>query len=155
MSLDRPVGAAGCGEGLIASTRGHQTLPHPADVTIEAWGPTREACLAEAVIGLAASFADVSGARAVHTVASDLTAASDSDRLAAALDEVIYLLDTQGLIPVSAHVDAGPETLRLTMRMASIADVTVIGAAPKAVALSGLGFNRSPNQWRCRATIDV
>jgi SHS2 domain-containing protein len=124
-------------------------------MTIEAWGPTREACLAEAVMGLVNSFADLSGAHAVSTVASDLPATDDGDRLVAALDEVIYLLDTQGLIPLSADVDIGPQTLRLTMRVTSIADTELIGAAPKAVSLSGLEFRRTSNEWRCRATIDV
>ena len=41
-----PAGAAGSGEGV--TERGHRTVPHPADTTIEAWGPTRGACLAEA-----------------------------------------------------------------------------------------------------------
>jgi SHS2 domain-containing protein len=124
-------------------------------MTIEGWGPTREACLAEVVMGLVNSFADVSGARAVDTVASDLPATDDGDRLLAALDEVIYLLDTQGLIPLSADIDIGPQTLRLAMRVTSIADVKLIGAAPKAVSLSGLDFGRAGDEWRCRATIDV
>ncbi|WP_237761621.1 archease [Mycobacterium kyorinense] len=130
-------------------------MPHPADVTIEAWGPTREACLAEAVVGLAASFVDLSDARPVDTVSLDVAAADDEDRLVAALDQLIYLLDTQGVIPTSADVDIGAQTFRLTMSVASLADVTPIGASPKAVALSGLEFRRTGNQWRCRATIDV
>jgi SHS2 domain-containing protein len=157
------AGAVGCGERLTGPTNGpesgpksgHRTLPHPADITIEAWGPTRETCLAEAVIGLAASFADFSDAPTAQTVVSDLTATNDGDRLVATLDELIYLLDTQGLIPVSADVDIGPQALRLTMQMASMADVQLIGAAPKAVAFSGLEFSQSGNEWRCRATIDA
>lgn len=134
---------------------GHRTVPHPADVTIEAWGPTREVCLAEAVVGLAASFVDLSDARPVDTITLDLAAADDEDRLVAALDQLIYLLDTQGVIPLSADVDIGAQTFRLTMPVASIDEVTPIGASPKAVALSGLEFRRTGNEWRCRATIDV
>lgn len=140
---------------MTVRQRGHRTVPHPADVTIEAWGPTREVCLAEAVSGLVESFADLSRARAVDTVASDLPATDDGDRLMVALDEVIYLLDTQGLVPLTADVDIGPQTLRLTMAVASIADAELIGAAPKAVSLSGLECKRTGNEWRCRATIDV
>jgi SHS2 domain-containing protein len=130
-------------------------VPHPADVTIEAWGPTREACLAEAVSGLTESFADRSNAQAADTVALDIAAEDDEERLVAALDQLIYLLDTQGFIPLSVDVGIGPQTLRLTMSGTSINNVELIGASPKAVALSGLEFKRVGNGWRCRATIDV
>jgi hypothetical protein len=43
------------------ATRGHRKALHPADLRIEAWGPTREDCIAEAVRGLAGSFAVVAG----------------------------------------------------------------------------------------------
>lgn len=137
------------------SDRGHRTLPHPADITIEAWGPTREACLAEAVAGLTASFVDISEAAPLRTVTSELPVTNDRDRLVAALDELIYLLDTQGVIPLAADVEVDSETLRLTMAVASINDVTLVGAVPKAVALSGLEFDRRGSEWRCRATIGV
>lgn len=146
---------AGRGEGLTAPERGHRTLPHPADITIEAWGPTREACLAEAVVGLTDSFVDVSNAAPLRTITSELAATNDSDRLAAALDELIYLLDTEGVVPLDAKVDIDAETLRLTMPVAPLTDVTLIGAAPKAVALSGLELSHTGNHWRCSATIDV
>ncbi|EUA50426.1 hypothetical protein I553_9308 [Mycobacterium xenopi 4042] len=73
----------------------------------------------------------------------------------AALDELIYLLDTEGVVPLSAEVNIDSDTMRLTMPVASLSDVRLIGAVPKAVALSGLEFNHSGNEWRCRATIDV
>ncbi|WP_232315655.1 archease [Mycobacterium celatum] len=95
-------------------------MPHPADVTIEAWGPTREACLAEAVVGLAASFVDLSDATPVDTVTLEMAADDDEDRLVAALDQLIYLVDTQGVVPLRADVDIGAQTFRLTVSVASI-----------------------------------
>ena len=47
--------------------RGHRTVPHTADLRVEAWAPTREACLAEAVRGLVDRFAVVAAARTRHT----------------------------------------------------------------------------------------
>lgn len=135
--------------------RGHRTLPHPADITVEAWGPTRDACLAEAVMGLTESFVDVSDAAPLRTVTSEVAATSNSDRLVAALDELIYLLDTQGVVPLGAEVELDSERLRLTMPVASLSDVTPVGAAPKAIALSGLEFSHTGTHWRCRVTIDV
>jgi len=153
-----PAGTAGCGEGLTASDRGHRALPHPADITVEAWGPTREACLGEAVMALTDSFVDVTNATnaaPLRTITSELAATNDSDRLVAALDELIYLLDTQGVVPLGAEFEIESETMRVTMPVASLSDVTLIGAAPKAIALSGLEFSHTGNEWRCRATIDV
>ncbi len=44
--------------------RGHRNVPHTADLRIEAWGPTREDCIAEALRGLVESFAEMHGAGA-------------------------------------------------------------------------------------------
>ena len=155
MPQSRPTRAAWCGEGVTVAARGHRTVPHPADVTIEAWAPTRDACLAEAVIALVDTFADTTHASSSDVVVSELTARTDGDRLIAVLDQLIFLLDTEGLIPLAADVDVEPETVRLRMRVTSIDDAEPIGAAPKAVALSGLTFGGVGDQWICRATIDV
>ena len=65
------------------SGRGHRTVPHTADLRVEAWAPTREECLAEAVRGLVDSFAVV--ARGLvrrtaerHLAASDVAVAAGS-----------------------------------------------------------------------------
>jgi hypothetical protein len=49
---------------------GHRTLPHTADIRIEAWAPGREQCIAEAVRGMVDTFADTSrhGETAVREV---------------------------------------------------------------------------------------
>jgi SHS2 domain-containing protein len=139
----------------VTDDRGHRTVPHPADVTIEAWGPSREACLAEAVMALADSFVDATGASPSDTVVADLAARDDHDRLVAVLDQVIFLLDTEGVVPLGVDVEVGSATVQLRMPVASINDVESVGASPKAVALSGLAFDRVGDQWRCRTTIDV
>ena len=41
--------------------RRHRKALHPADLHIEAWGPTREECIAEAARGMVDSFAVVAG----------------------------------------------------------------------------------------------
>ena len=45
----------------MRAARGHRTVPHTADLRIEAWAPTREECMAEAARGLVGSFAAVAG----------------------------------------------------------------------------------------------
>src|SRR5690606_13328990 len=102
----RPPGPAGCGEGMTA--RGHRAVEHTADVRVEAWGPTREDCLAEAVAGLVATFADTAGAAPMETITTRLDATADADLLAAVLDEVIYLLDAHSVVPCGAELTPGP-----------------------------------------------
>ena len=83
---------------------GHRSVPHTADLRIEAWGRTREDCIAEAVRGLVESFADISGTRYQHATEHHLDASSDADLLAAAVEEVIYRLDSDGTIPAEVEV---------------------------------------------------
>jgi SHS2 domain-containing protein len=141
--------------GPEADARGHRSVPHTADIRIEAWAPTRDACIAEAVAGLVASFADTVGAHPVRTATTDLTAGSDADVLVEALDEVIYLLDTQGAVPVDTDVAPGSDGPRVRLHLTPVADVVTIGAAPKAVTLHDLRFDRVDGGWFCAVTIDV
>lgn len=71
-------------------------MPHTADLRIEAWAPTRDGCIRQAVLGTVESFLDLESAHAVHTRLRRLTADRDDDLLVAVLEEVIYLLDTVG-----------------------------------------------------------
>ncbi|EWM19133.1 archease [Kutzneria sp. 744] len=135
--------------------RGHRELPHTADIRIQAWGPTQESCLSEAVAALVATFADVSGAREQRCVEFDLGADTEEEALLGTLDEVIYLLDTQDVVPLGADVERGAARLRVRMPVARVQDVDIVGAAPKAVALHGLRFSHETGAWRCAVTIDV
>jgi SHS2 domain-containing protein len=138
-----------------AGERGHRRLPHTADTRIEAWAPTRETCLAEAVRGLVASFVEIAGARPMRTATVDLTADSDADTLVQLLDEVIYLLDTQGEVPIGTEVVPGPDGPAMRLHLAPVADTRPIGAVPKAVTLHDLRFGRTDGGWSCTVTIDV
>jgi SHS2 domain-containing protein len=53
---------------------GHRTVPHTADLRIEAWAATREECLAEAVRGLVGSFAAVAGVQPCRRASRPVTA---------------------------------------------------------------------------------
>ena len=136
---------------------GHRSVPHTADLRIEAWGATREDCIAEAVRGLVESFADVSGAVRYHTVEGHLAAGSDADLLAAAVEEVIYRLDTSGEVPVAVEVGrAADGGIALALRAVDASTVEFTGAAPKAASLSGLACAPdAAGRWSCAVTIDV
>ena len=141
----------------VGSDHGHRSVPHTADLRIEAWGPTREDCIAEAVRGLVESFAQVSAAVSQHAGERHLTADSDADLLAAAVDEVIYSVDAAGQIPADVEISrAADGGIDLCMRTVQTSAAELIGATPKAAALSGLACAAdSSGRWSCAVTIDV
>ncbi len=135
---------------------GYRLLPHTADVMVEAWAPTREACLAEVVRGLVGVFADTAGAVAVRSVALGLEPASDEELLVRLLEEVIYLVEVDGLVPVDVAVGLEPDGgLAGRLEVVPLEPAMVIGPAPKAIAWSELEFARQGTGWTCRATVDV
>jgi SHS2 domain-containing protein len=127
--------------------QGHRSVPHTADLRIEAWAPTREACLAEAVTGLVASFADTAGAEPATTVTANRAAATDEDMLVGVLDEVIYLLDTQRAVPLAVDIEPGANGPHVRMHLAAVDGIEVTGAVPKAVTLHELRITRGPDGW--------
>jgi SHS2 domain-containing protein len=149
--MNQPAGQPG------RSGCGHRSVPHTADLRILAWGPTREDCIAEAIRGVVESFADVSGAGYQHTVERHLTAGSDADLLAAAVEEVIYALDAGGEVPVAVDVGrAADGGIDLTLQAVDASTVEITGAAPKAASLSGLACAPGASgRWSCAVTIDV
>nr|WP_173405656.1 archease [Streptomyces sp. SID5468] len=141
--------------GRDRAERGHRALPHTADLRIEAWAPTREGCLAEAVAATVEAFADPAGARPSREHLVELGGAGAEDRLVALLDEVVYRLDSAGEVPVATEVTWLPEGLRVRLAMADAASLAVTGAVPKAVTWHRLEFGGGPSGWRCAVTLDV
>jgi phage shock protein A len=139
------------------AAQGHRTVPHTADLRIEAWAPTREECLAEAVRGLVDSFAVVAAAPPRHTAERRFLASSDDDLLVAVIDEVIYRLDADGEIPVTVAVRPAPEgSVVLVLSLAELSEAEITGAAPKAASLHDLRCAPDPaGRWSCGITIDV
>ncbi|MEV0394238.1 archease [Polymorphospora rubra] len=133
---------------------GHRSVPHTADVRIEAWAPARERCVAEAVAGLVGSFAEVPPT-GEQTVEFRVDPGSDEDMLVAVLDEVIFRMDTEGRLPASADVAAVGGGFEVRLRMADPDRVEVVGAVPKAVSLHELRFAPGADGWSCAVTLDV
>jgi SHS2 domain-containing protein len=137
--------------------RGHRAVPHTADVRIEAWAPTREECIAEAVVAMVESFADTSGARVSAMVPFHVAEGPDEDMLVAVCDEVIYRLETAGEIPVDVEVgEAYDGGLLVRFGVTDATAVEPTGAAPKAVSLHDLRFTGADAEgWWCSLTLDV
>jgi len=135
--------------------RGHRSVPHTADVRIEAWGATREECFAEAVLGMVESFADTPHAKGTIDRQGVITGASDEELLTGLLDEVVYRLDTAGEVPVAVAVRPDPQGIHARFTMADVRSVPAVGAVPKAVSLHELTVTHGPEGWRCSVTVDV
>jgi SHS2 domain-containing protein len=134
---------------------GHRALPHTADIRIEAWAPTREACVAEAVAGLAEAFVSVPDGVTVTPLPVMLPADTDEDALVAVLDEVIYLVETSDVVPVRADVGAVTGGVRVRFGTVPLDRVELVGAVPKAVTLHGLRLTEEAGGWTCTVVVDV
>jgi len=139
---------------VTESSHGYRSLPHTADLRIHAWAPSQPQCLRTAVLGVRDSIADVTHAPVVRTVDRMLHATDNADALARALDELIYILDVAGLLPLDLTVTAVPEGYWLRMPMGALADVE-LWVTPKAVALQDLHFAYDGAKWNAAVTIDV
>ena len=136
--------------------RGHRAVPHTADLRLEAWAPSRQECLAEALRGLVESFADVTGAPVQRITERTVLATTDADMLAAAGEEIIYLLDAEGQIPVNVQVRPFTGGAVLVLALAAADAVEVTGAVPKAISFHDLRFEPDrAGRWSACMTVDV
>lgn len=134
---------------------GHRSVPHTGDLRVEAWAPTREECIAEAVRGMVGSFAELP-AHTPGTVRECVVSAEDDDRLlAGVLEEIVYRMDAADELPSDVAVTPEPGGVRVRCTMCGSSTATQTGAVPKAVALHGLGLAQDSHGWVGRVTLDV
>jgi SHS2 domain-containing protein len=136
---------------------GHRAVPHTSDVILEAWGPSRAACLRELVAGLVDAFADTRHVT-VAPVERRLTLRFDHDEdlAIALLEEVVYLLDAEGLVVVDvALVQRTGGLVDATFAVVPVGSVVEVGAPPKGVSRSELSVTANGPSWRARALVDV
>jgi SHS2 domain-containing protein len=135
---------------------GHRLVPHTADLRIEAWAPTPEQCVAEAVRAMVRSFTDDVSSEEPNVGREFVVPAADAEtELVSVLDEVIYRMDADNEIPQAVDVRREGRDLRVVLTMGDVTHVTVVGAVPKAVSLHQLRFAQDDENWRCTVTIDV
>jgi SHS2 domain-containing protein len=151
----RPHSELGSGMSSGHARRGHRTVAHTADLRVEAWAPSRELCIAEAVLGIVAAFVDTSSARAVSARRRRLDGGSDEDLLVAVLNEVIYLMDSTQEIPVDLDVTPRGDAVDVWFAMTDAGELTQVGAVPKGVSLHELRFGHDRRGWSCSVTLDV
>lgn len=146
--------------GKQPGASGHAAVPHTADMQVEAWSPTAEGCIGEAVRAMVEGFADTSGAAVVGERTYVVTAESDEDLLVSVLEEVVYRMDVDGEIPLDVEVGSirpagAGRGLSVRFRMADAGTAVPVGAVPKAVSLHDLHMRCGPGGWTCRVTLDV
>ena len=74
----------------------------------------------------------------------------------AVLEEVIYVLEIGGGVPVGAHFATRDEEAVVGYLETVPADrVEVTGAVPKGVSRSELRVEGGGTRWRCRVVVDV
>lgn len=139
----------------MTTGRGHRVRDHTADQILEAWGPTRAACLEEAVAGLVATFATALPASGARTTTLVLADDDDAQLLLGLLGELVFLLDTQDAVVVSVHVDDHGTTVLVHLELVDVAAVQPAGPAPKGVSHSGLDLSTEGDGWRARAMVDI
>ncbi|SCL55861.1 SHS2 domain-containing protein [Micromonospora eburnea] len=132
-------------------------MPHTADVRIEAWAPDREGCVVEAVAAMLDGFVDTAGATADSTAETRFAVppGDDTDMLVAVLDEVIFRLETAGVLPLATEVRAADGGLLVRWWTVDADAVELVGAVPKAVSLHELRFGPDREGWSCAVTLDV
>ena len=123
---------------MADNSSGHRTVPHTADLRIEAWAPTRDGCIRQAVLGAVESFLDTSTSGPPHTRRRHLAADRDDDLLVAVLDDVIHLLDTAGEAPVDLRLRSLDGAVDVEFAMVDATTLGQVGAVPKAVSLNEL-----------------
>lgn len=139
------------------TTAGYVVRPHTADVIVEAWAPSRASCLEELVRGVVATFADSGHAPPTFDMPLEVNAALDEDVVVALLDDVLYLLDADGLVVVDVSLEEDEEdgSFEGGFRVTPVGEVIPTGAPPKGVSRSDLYFGREDSTWRCRVILDV
>lgn len=144
------------GEELhVPESRGHRTLPHTADVIIDAWAPDFGACCEEAVLALLDLCIDSSGAQHSDRRAF-ATDGTDADAmLLDVLNEVIFVLDTVADVPIGVTVVRRDGGLDVELLLAPRSSIEWIGSPPKGVARAELAVHETDSGARCTCLVDV
>lgn len=97
-----------------------------------------------------------SAVRSAARVPVVLEASDDEELLVALLDEIVFLVDVRGVVPVEVRLEEGEGgSVAGWFDTVSVSDVESVGAAPKGVSRSELIFEQEDSRWRCRAMLDV
>lgn len=76
--------------------------------------------------------------------------------LASWLNELLFIVDTEGVVPTALEVEeAGTTSCKGSYLPVPVAQIQQVGSVPKSVSLSGLEVSNDGEVCRCRVLIDV
>ena len=129
-------------------------MPHAADCLLEAWGPDRATCLTQALLALVDTFAEVHDSVTTEVLPLATPANGAEDALVSLLEEVIFLVDALGVVPVRFHLaEAEDGGLAGDMEVVPASRVDLVGPVPKGVSYHALQVAPFDGGWRCRALV--
>ncbi|HXQ76197.1 MAG TPA: archease [Acidimicrobiales bacterium] len=144
----------GNGPDDLPGDRGFRLAPQTPGHVLEAWGPDRVTCLAEAVGALVSVFADLRDTATTTTLPIVLEPAPTPDLLVGLLEEVIDTVDVFGKVPVHVHLaEAEDGGMAGDLEVVEVAEVVLVGPVPKAVSWHGLEVGEDGGTWRCRVVV--
>ena len=110
--------------------------------------------MAEALRALVASFADMPDEVATRVLPIGAPAAGSPDALVALLEEVLYVVDVFGMVPVRFHLSTAEDgAVGGDMEVVPLATVTITSAVPTVVSHRDTTMNEDGGSWRCRAVV--
>lgn len=134
--------------GREEAESGHWSVPGVRRTRVEAWAPTRERCIAEAVAGTVDSFAEVSGCAPARYHRMTVAGGDDDRRLLfEVLDEVLFDITNAGVVPVWVRLRDVPAGLELEVGGVDTDEVRPSGAAPHAVSAHRLRRTKDRRGW--------
>ncbi len=142
----------------IAGSRasGHRVLRRDVDRVVEAWGPDRAVCIAEALRALVETFADVPDEVATRVLPIGAGASESPDALVGLLEEVIYVVDVFGMVPVRFHLGIADDgAVGGDMEVVPLQRVKLNGPVPVEVSHRDTSMHRRGGGWRCQAVVGV
>jgi SHS2 domain-containing protein len=131
----------------------YRLVDHTGELQLELEAPTKEEVFREAVVAVGdllsgeGRLAGVEETRVLHVRADD-----DSTLLAAWLDELVFLAETEGLVPISA------DELRAVAGEVRALVSFVRGSPPhlvKGATYHDLALSAESGVWRARVVLDV
>jgi SHS2 domain-containing protein len=135
---------------------GFKLCDHTADVAIEATGDTLGATFAAAADGMAAAMCEdvpPGGDR----LAPEVEAESPEAALFDYLDELIYVRDVDGVLPVDneATVETTGDRWRVDGTARGVPVASLDAREVKAVTYSEMAIDRTETRWRAYVVLDV
>jgi SHS2 domain-containing protein len=132
---------------------GYRFVDHTAELQLELEAPTKEQVLQQAVLALAELLGDAENGRA-EPVSRKLAVSAEDDAalLAAWIDEVVFVAESEGLVPLRAGcVETGEGVARGIVTFARVAAPHLV----KGVTYHDLVLAPAGRGWRGRAVLDV